>query len=365
MDIFYQIALTLIPGIGDITIKNLLSFYSTPEDIFRETTLGLKTFFGNRKEIILAIRERSMFKRVEEELSFIQKYNVKTFFYTDNDFPYRLKRGECVDSPVLLYYKGNADLNTSKVISIIGTRNATSYGEAVVKDILQSLANENILIVSGLAYGIDTFAHKYALSNDLHTVGVVAHGLHKIYPAQNKNLAKEMIKNGGIITEFRSDMEPCPGIFPKRNRIIAGLSDAVIVVEAAKKGGALITAEIANSYNREVFAVPGNLKEIRSEGCNYLIRANKANLLQTTDDIRYILGWNKKTNSKTVQQKIFIDLDPNELKVYKTIEKEKICGIDEISILCELPQMEVSCILLNLELNGVIKCLPGKVYRIQ
>jgi DNA processing protein len=265
----------------------------------------------------------------------------------------------------MLYYKGTSDLNAPKVIAMVGTRKATEYGRDICRKIIEGLVEQNVLIVSGLAYGIDTWSHKAALDNKLDTVGVLGHGLDRIYPFANRALAEKMTGSGGLLCEYMSNTMPDRENFPMRNRIIAGISDAVIVVEAGASGGALITAEIANSYNRDVFAVPGRLGDPHSEGCNKLIKINKAALIQSAKDISYLLNWSdEKDQKKVVQRQLFLDLSPDEELIVNTLREKGDMEIDTLLLETLLMPAKAASVLLNLEFEGVIRCLPGKVYRL-
>ena len=357
----FQIALTLIPGIGDINGKKLITHCGGVEAVFKEKKHVLMKISGIGETVANAIHNHDVFDKAEKEMEFIEKYNIKPLFYPDKAYPSRLKN--CIDSPLLMYYMGNTDLNNTKVISIVGTRKATEYGKDITKQIVNDLASQNVLIVSGLAYGIDTCSHKAAVDINLPTVGILAHGLDRLYPALNKPLAEKMLKNGGLLTEFRSQTIPDRENFPKRNRIIAGMADAIIVVEASRKGGALITAEIANSYNRDVFAVPGRLNDSFSEGCNHLIKVNKAVLIESAEDIIYILGWEKTgIENKNIQQKLFIEFTPDEKIIYDLIFEKKSMVIDQIIGESQLSASKTAAALLNLEFEGILKSLPGKIY---
>lgn len=359
----YRIALTLIPGVGDIIGKKLVSYCGGVDAIFKEKKANLLKIPGIGENTVNSIVTHDMFDRVEKEIAFIEKYNIKPLFYLDASYPSRLK--QCVDSPLMLYYMGNADLNTEKIVSVVGTRSVTEYGKDMCKQIIKDLSAHNIMIVSGLAYGVDTCSHKAALDNGLQTVGVLAHGLDRVYPQTNKSLAEKMIKNGGLLTEYMSATNPDRENFPTRNRIIAGMADAVVVVEAAKKGGALITAEIANSYNRDVFAVPGKNTDTFSEGCNHLIKINKAALIQSAQDIMYIMGWevNKKPK-KTAQRELFIELTAEQRIIYDLMMQKPTTAIDELCINSKLNVSKIAEVLLHFELEGIIKCLPGKQYQL-
>ena len=364
MNDLYWLAFSMIPGVGGKTARQLLDLIPNPEDLFSESRKGLETIFGNKTKIIDAILSKSMFVQAEDELKFIENHDIQLLTYTDNRYPQRLRRAECGDTPVVLFYKGTADLNTQRVVSIVGTRKPTDYGYQVTERLVQDMATENILVVSGLAYGIDACSHRTALQHHLPTVGVLGHGLDTIYPSDNRGLAKDMLSNGGLLTEFCSKTKLDPHNFPARNRIIAALSDAVIVVEAAKKGGALITAEIANGYNRDVFAVPGKINEQYSEGCNNLIKTNRANLLQSVQDLYYIMGWKKNEKAKVIQPSLFEELPADQKKVYDLLLLHKELTMDEIVEKSGISLPKIAAILLSLELKNVLKCLPGKIYKI-
>ncbi|HUM89274.1 MAG TPA: DNA-processing protein DprA, partial [Prolixibacteraceae bacterium] len=260
---------------------------------------------------ILIDERANVLSKADEEINFIEKYGIKTFFYLDKDYPRRLAL--CEDSPVILFQKGTATLNQQKIISIVGTRNATDYGRQQTEELISGLASLgiNILIVSGLAFGIDIAAHKAALKNNFQTIGVVGHGLDKIYPSMHANIAREMIASGGgVLSDFVSGSKIDPGNFPRRNRIVAGLADCTIVIESGEKGGALVTADIANSYNRDVFAYPGRTNDPFSKGCNNLIKQNKAALIESASDLIQFMGW--ETNTQPQQQVLFVDLSNEE-----------------------------------------------------
>ncbi|MCF8229299.1 MAG: DNA-processing protein DprA [Bacteroidales bacterium] len=360
--LLYQIASTLIPGVGDIVGKKLIDYCGSPEAIFKEKKAHLLKIRGITRKTLNGIFSPKLLHRAEEEIAFIEKYSIQTMFYTKEDYPTRLK--QCIDSPLMLYYKGNADLNHQKIISVVGTRSATHYGREIIEDLIAKLKEYNILVISGLAYGIDTLAHKTSLQHGLQTVAVLAHGLDRIYPYLNKNLAEKIARQGGLLTDFMSKTNPDRENFPKRNRIVAGLSDAIVVVESAKKGGALITADIASSYNRDVFAIPGNVGVKYSEGCNFLIKTNRAALIQSADDIIYMMGWKEQKKKKTVQRKIFIELPENERKLLEMLKENDELGIDKICIKSGISATKVASALLNLEFEGLVQCLPGKVYKL-
>lgn len=361
--LLYQIALTLIPGIGDVLGKKLVTYCGSAEAVFREKKKLVTRIPRVGQKILEAISDREILERAERELAFVEKFRIRPLFFLDKDYPFRLKN--CIDGPVLLYYKGTADLNVSKIIGVVGTRNATEYGKSACHGIISELAQDKVMIVSGLAYGIDSCAHRAALEHNLDTIGVLGHGLDRIYPYQNKSLAERMLKNGGLLTDFVSETRPDRENFPKRNRIIAGICDAILVVEAAGKGGALITAEIANSYNRDVFAIPGRIHDPFSEGANLLIRQNKAALVQSADDIRYMMGWEQKEKKTDgYQKKFFLEMTPDEALLVDYLGRSGSSGIDDIAIQCNLSMSKTSAALLNLEFEGIVKSLPGKVYEL-
>ena len=356
----YQIAITLLPGIGDIVGRKLISYCGGVEAVFREKENALLKIPGIGKSTISSILNSEVFSRAEQEIEFITKHSVKPLFYTDKEYPARLNN--CEDAPMMLYYNGNADLNSNRIISIVGTRRPTSYGVKITRNVIQDLKSKDVLIVSGLAYGIDTIAHSTAVSENIPTIGVLGHGHDRLYPAQNRNLSSRMLENGGLLTEFLSETLPDRENFPKRNRIVAGLSDAVLVVESAPKGGAIITADLANSYNRDVFAIPGRLNDEFSKGCNFLIKTNRSALAESAEDIAYIMGWdNRKPNVKS-QRDLFFELSDEQRTIHNILEKDENISVDTIIIKSKLPSSKVSALLLELEFEGIVQSLPGKRY---
>ncbi|HVZ96022.1 MAG TPA: DNA-processing protein DprA [Chitinophagaceae bacterium] len=359
----YQIALTQIPAIGDVHAKALISQFGSAEAIFSARKKHLESMEGIGPVRAKSIKGFDAFDKAAEEIEFIKKYKITPLFITDKNYPQRLLN--CYDSPAMLYYKGNADLNTSKIVAVVGTRNHDEYGKNVTEKLIEELAGEEILIVSGLAYGIDSIAHKAALKNNLRTVGVLAHGLDRIYPSQNSSLAKQMILQGGLLTEFSSCTRPDKQNFPLRNRIVAGISDAIVVTETGIRGGSLITAELGNSYNKDVFAFPGRTTDNKSEGCNFLIKNNKAALLTSADDLLENMGWKKKKPVQPKKQKeLFIELSPDE-KIIVGLLQEGPVHIDELFIKSKLSSSVVAAALLMLEMNGIITSLPGKIYKMR
>jgi DNA processing protein len=363
--LIYQIALSMIPGVGGVLARNLVAYAGSVENIFRESVNTLKKIPGIGEVNARRIKNKEVFKRAEKELEFIQNKNIGVIFYTDENYPRRLKN--CADAPVLIYTQGDMNLDMERVVSVVGTRNATDYGKQVCDELIRQISERNysVLIVSGLAYGIDIHAHKSALKYGLPTVGVVAHGLDKLYPSLHKEIALKMLENGGILTDFPSETKIDPPNFLRRNRIIAGLADATLVIESAEKGGALVTADIAFSYNRDVFAFPGRAGDMYSQGCNKLIRNNGASLITGIDDLEFFMGWERTDKEKIVQPSLFVDLTAEEEKVVNLLKENGTLFIDQISAEMGLPVSRTSAMLLNLEFKNVLVALPGKMYKLR
>jgi DNA processing protein len=358
-----KIALNVIPHIGPKLVRRLVSYAGSVEAVFQEKKKFLEKIPGIGEIKASLFNADTLLQEAEKELDYIQKEGIKPLFYLDNDYPLRLR--ECEDAPVILYTKGDVDFNVDKVISIVGTRSATEYGKSCTEEIISYLSAQYpyLLIVSGLAYGIDITAHKVALKYNLKTVAALGHGFQFIYPALHAGYAKKILAQGALVTEFQSDRKPDPGNFVSRNRIIAGISDATVVIESALKGGALITADIANSYNREVFALPGRSIDTYSNGCNNLIKMNKAGLVESGTDIELAMGWfNENKKKGSIQKSLFIQLNSLEENILHHLEKQGDSSLDEISLLLKVPIAQVSATLLNLEFNGLVKPLPGKYY---
>lgn len=358
--LLYQIALTLIPTIGPVQARLLLQHFNV-EEIFRGKKTGFEKIEGFGEVRARSIRAFNNFREAEKEIAFIEKNRIRTLFITDEQYPQRLLN--CYDAPILLYYQGNADLNRSKIISVIGTRTHSEYGKLVTESLIKELSSMDIMIVSGLAYGIDAISHKAAIKNKLSTVGVMAHGLDQVYPPQHAGLARDMITNGGLLTEFRSTSKPDKHNFPVRNRIVAGMSDATIVVETGLKGGSMITAELANGYNRDVFAFPGKVTDHKSTGCNQLIRNNKAVLLTDTRELIEMMGWDEQKKRVTrIQKELFVELSPHEKIILELLKHKDAVHIDELNLGSGLSSSAVAAAVLNLELHNIICSKPGKMY---
>jgi DNA processing protein len=309
------------------------------------------------------VNSKALLSEAEKEVQFIQENNILPLFFTDENYPHRLKF--CNDSPIMLYYKGSADLNAERIVAVVGTRQPTEYGKETTMKFISELKGSGILVVSGLAYGVDILAHRQSLENDLDTVGVLAHGLDRLYPQIHENTADKMLKKGGLLTDFRSGTNPDAVNFPKRNRIVAGMCDALVVIESKREGGSLITATIANSYNKDVFAFPGRVNDPFSVGCNGLIKTNKAALMESAADLFYIMGWEteKKEKKKPAQQiPLLLDLSEEEQKIINIFSEKKQLHMDEISYASNFPVSKVSSLLLQLEFSNLIKSHPGKMY---
>ncbi len=361
-DILYRVALTLIPGIGAVQAKILLQHFDAP-GIFKAKKHWLEKIEGIGSIKADQIKNFHGFNLAENEIRFIEKNNIRPLFITDADYPKRLLH--CYDSPTLLYYRGSTDLNAVKLVAVIGTRENTAYGKQVTEKLINELTDQKVTIVSGLAFGIDAIAHRSAIKNDLPTIGVLAHGLHTLYPYEHHSLAKEMIKNGGLLTEFNSQVKPDKHNFPIRNRIVAGMCDATIVIETGIKGGSMITCELANGYNREVFAFPGRTIDNKSAGCNHLIRNNKAVLITEANELVQLMGWEddaKGSKERKRQRELFIDLTADEKIIVDLLREKELTPIDEINARSGMTPGSVAGVILNLELQGVITSRPGKLY---
>lgn len=361
MSLIHQIALTQIPGVGNITARYLLAAFGNAETIFKAKRNELLAVEGIGTVVAEQILHTDPLQVAGKHFDTIRKHGITALFYDDPNYPQRLKN--CHDAPILLYYQGNADLNHSRIISIVGTRKATHYGKTICEQLAEILKPYDVIIVSGLAYGIDVAAHKQSLAKGIPTIGVLAHGLDRLYPSTHRETAVRMLSNGGLLTEFPFDTNADRENFPKRNRIIAGIADVTIVVEAALKGGALITADIANSYNRDVYAFPGKTTDQFSQGCNFLIRTNRAGLLSHPQDLIYHMGWELPEGFRSSQTTLPLDLTDEELRVIETL-KPTALRIDELSIKVEIQQSRLAATLLNLEISGLVTALPGSLYKL-
>ena len=362
----YQIGLTMINGVGDIIARQLLQAAGDAEAVFAEKAQWLERIQGVGHKIAEEIKNPEVLARAEKELAFVEKNNIKCYFITDADYPSRLR--ECEDAPVMFFFKGDTNLNAKHIISIVGTRNATDYGyslsESLIKDLSQSFPD--LLIISGLAYGIDISAHRNALKYGLPTVAVLAHGLDRIYPSVHRSTAVQMLEQGGLLTDFPRGTDPDRQNFIRRNRIVAGLADATVVIESAEKGGSLITADIAFSYGRDVYCFPGRVDDDHSKGCNSLIRTNKAGLITSATDLISSLRWDTEVSpskKEPLQTEMFFPENTQLSQIVSIIKKNEEIGINELSLQTKIPVYQLTPLLFELEMNGTIKSLPGNIYK--
>ena len=373
-ELFNILALLKVEGVGDIVAKKLINHCGSAENVFNSKSQSLKSIDGIGAVLIKNLKDKSIFEKAERELRFIEKEKTTILYYQNDDYPNKLKH--CIDGPVLLFGSGNLNFENRKIISIVGTRVVTSHGVDFCKKLIEDLAIFNPIIVSGFAYGVDIVAHQAAMENKLQTIGVLAHGLNQVYPKAHKKYVAKMEENGGFLTEFWSNSNPDKENFVRRNRIVAGMSEATVVIESAEKGGSLITAIMANDYNRDVFAVPGRTSDKYSQGCNNLIKTQRANLMTSAADLVYILNWeihsqdqtrgkaelDGANNNKVIQKQLFVSLDNDEQKVYDYLQRNGKQLLDSIALECEFPIFRISSLLLNMELKGVIRPLPGKLF---
>jgi DNA processing protein len=357
----YQIGLTLIKGVGPVLARNLVAYLGDEEAVFREKIPVLQKIPGIGTAVASEIVSSRVLERADQEIRFIEQKKITPVFFTDSAYPQRLLN--CDDAPVILFTRGKQDFNVPRVISIVGTRKMTDDGRVNCEKLIAQMALDfpDVLIVSGLAYGVDICAHRAALKGKLNTVGVLAHGLDRIYPPMHRQTAVEMVEQGALMTEFISETEPDKPNFVKRNRIIAGMADAVVVIESGVKGGALITARLASSYNRDVLAFPGRVGDPLSAGCHWLIKKNVAALIENGDDLAEALGWEKKKKSKTgVQTQLFVDFETDdERRIYQLLLQEREIDVNSLCLKCNLPVSKVSALLLGFEFKGLVRSLPG------
>ena len=359
--LLYQIALTMVPNIGSALAQQLIAYCGSAEAVFKTSKSKLLKVPQIGEERAKMVATADVMAQAEKELKFMEEYKIKPLFYTDAEYPQRLR--ECNDMPLLLYYRGSTDLNAPKIVAVVGTRKITPYGKAITQKIIQELATQNIVVVSGLAYGVDVAAHQAALDCSLKTIGVMAHGLNQIYPIQHTAIAKKMVEQGGLLTEYHSQKEMHPSYFPERNRIVAGMSDAIVVVESDVKGGAVITANIANTYNKDVFAVPGRVGDKYSSGCNFLIKTYKASIIETGTNLIEAMNWQDNTAPKKKRQ-LNLSLSAEEQKVYQLLQEVNEMEIDMLVHKSGMSSGELATTLLEMEMTGAIVSLPGKRYRL-
>ncbi len=361
-ELLHLLALLKVEGVGDITAKKLLDHFENAQEIFRAKPSEITAIDRFGQGLVKRLKDPCIFKKAEAELAFITQHHLQVCYFKDADYPERLKH--CIDGPVLLFASGNINWNTQRILSVVGTRQITPYGAEFCRKLLTDLAPLNPIIISGFAYGVDIVAHQAAIENGLQTVGILAHGLNQVYPKMHKKYVAKMEENGGFMTEFWSDSNPERENFVKRNRIVAGISEATIVIESAEKGGSLITANLANDYNRDVFALPGRTTDRLSQGCNNLIKTQRAHLLTSAADVLYLLNWeidnNPNGQAKPIQKQLFVALDEEEQKIYDYLQQNGKQLLDVIAIDCGFPVFRISSLLLNMELKGVLRPLPGK-----
>lgn len=364
-ELLYTLALTRIPGLGLVGAHNLVKAMGNATEVFQHRMQLPQLVPGVTERLVQVLDTPEAFQRAEEELRYAEKNHIQCISINDPFYPSRLR--ECEDAPLLLFYRGNADMNALRVINIVGTRHATPYGQDICMQFLKDLSQlcPDILVVSGLAYGIDIHAHRAALQNGFNTIGVLAHGLDRIYPSTHRKTAIDMLEQGGLLTEFMSGTNPDRQNFVKRNRIVAGMSDATIVVESASKGGALITAELAESYHRDCFAFPGRISDEYSAGCNKLIRDNRAALITSAEDFINSMGWSATPTQPHIQRQLFPELNADEQLVINLLQKQaEGIQINQLVIEANIPINRMSALLFELEMKGVVRAMAGGIYRI-
>lgn len=362
MQLIPLLALLDTAGVGSIMAKRLIHHCGSAAAVFEESDNALLAIESVGKKTIEALRRVDVFAKAESEYQFIQEQNLKTLFYQDSSYPSYLK--DCIDGPVLLFASGDLNFDTQRIISIVGTRNITASGIQFCNELIESLVPYNPIIVSGFAYGVDITAHLAALDNKLSTVGVLAHGMDQMYPKSHQKYVSSLLENGGFLSEYNSGVGPERKNFVQRNRIVAGMSQATIVIESAEKGGSMITAKMANDYNRDVFAVPGRTTDKYSQGCNKLIKTNQAHLLQSVSDLEYILNWDKEDQQPIIKQ-LQVALDPIEQTIYDHLNQKGKSLLDEIAVECDIPTHKLSSVLLTMELKEAIRPLPGKLFEVK
>jgi len=361
--LFYILALVRIDGIGDVLAKKLISNFGSVENVFSASKQDFNSISRLPENSIRQILNKSSFAVTEKEMAFIQQQNIKVYYIENQDYPEKLKH--CPDAPILLFSKGNTNLNGRKILSIIGTRQITNYGTSFCNELIQELRPIDPIIVSGFALGTDICAHLSAIENGLQTIGVLAHGFDRIYPSVHRKYTQKIQENGGFMTEFWSGSVPERENFIRRNRIVAGISDATIIIESPSKGGSLITANLANDYSRDVFAVPGKTTDYHSQGCNNLIKTQKASLLTSAKDILYVMNWDlQQKTQKNIQKKLFVTLNIEEQKIYDYLIKNGKELLDLIAKNCEIPVNKTASVLFDLEMKEIVRPLPGKMFEL-
>ncbi len=359
-DLLYKIAITKIPKVGPVTARNLISYCGGVEAVFEAKKSQLLKIPGIGQATAKLIVEQDVLAAAEQELDFISNNGIQPIFYLDETYPTRLK--PYPDAPLMLFYKGTSPLQRPYMLAIVGTRKPSAHGVAICEEIVEGLQGYDVLVVSGLAYGIDATAHKQCVKSGIETIGVLGHGLSQIYPAQHRSLAKQMLEHGGLLTEYTHQEGPDREHFPARNRIIAGLCDALVVVETPQSGGSMISANMAVDYNKDVFAIPGRPKDERSKGCNQLIKTQRAQLIESAEDLINAMNWEKEDRSKNVQRQLFVELDEQEQQLVNLLKEQESLTIDQLAYHTQLQASSLAALLLGLEFKGAVRMLPGKKY---
>lgn len=359
-DDLYKVAMTMIPKVGAITARNLISYCGGLEAVFRARKKELCYVPGVGQALADQILNSNALEMAEQEMYVLEKEGIRPIFYLDKDYPERLR--PYTDSPLLLYYQGTQDLNALRMVAIIGTRKPNPYSIHICEELVEGLKPYQVTTISGLAYGVDVSAHRKSLQLKIPTIGVLAHGLSQIYPASHRQIASQMMRGGGLLTEYPSHISPKREHFPMRNRIVAGLCDALVVVETGKEGGSMITAQFANDYNKDVFAFPGRVKDPHAAGGNYLIKSHRAALIERAEDLAYIMGWEEESFTAGVQQQLFVELSSDEKLVVDLLHQNEGASIDKLTYESRMTGSCMAAILLNLEFKGLIRSLPGKRY---
>jgi DNA processing protein len=358
-ELHYKIALSFLHGIGPRKAFHLISKVGNIEGIFLESVRTLHHLTGISKNLLGDLRREKALLLADKQIEYAEKNGWNIHYFLDSNYPRRLKQAQ--DAPIILYSIGQFEINPLRSIAVVGTRNASSYGRSLCEELIERIENTGVQVISGLAYGIDICAHRACLQRQIQTIGILGHGLDRLYPSSHGRTAKAMLENGGLATEFIPGTLPDRENFPMRNRIVAGMADATVVIESQRKGGSLITAELANDYNRDVFAYPGNVGIKNAEGCNYLIASDKAHLITCGEDLLTKMGW---SDIKSRQTNISYELSESERNICIYLEENGLRHIDEIAIETNTPISKLHSILLQLELKGVIKTTSGSRFRL-
>jgi DNA processing protein len=358
--LLHLIALSKVPFVGSKTAKSLIAYCGSAESVFNTPIKELVKIPNIGQRVAGEIANCNVEKTLQKDIAYIEKNNLTVVSFLDERYPNRLKHFE--DSPMLLYVDGNSDLNTPRTVGIVGTRTPTQYGKNATYELISQLQSYNVQIISGLAYGVDSIAHQHCVNEGIDNLAIMGTGIDQLYPSQNYGLAQKIKHKGALVTEFSLGTKPDRENFPMRNRIIAAMSDAIVVVQSAIKGGSLITAEFANFYNKDVFALPGRTSDEMSAGCNHLIKVNKAHLLESAKDIGYIMRWDQGTHSGGKQQLLFLDLTEDEAIVVDLLKSHEECAIDWLHHMTQFSLSKLAGLLLGLEFKGIVNSLPGKKY---